>query len=291
MIARCYGKQRRGAACLALVVVATLSLPGAGGAEVAPTPADARPTAPADEVPTGGSAGPDVRWAGDRLSVHATAEPLARVLDLVASATGVEVRGTVPAGEVTVALDDVPLATALEAILRDHSFMLTYASDGALRTIDLLAAGAAAPAGTSPTGAPSPAYSPAPRSLADEERQAAVLQRRVHVSGPVATALGTDTPTAGELLQAALGNDDARARAASREAILTAFGTDPDLEAAYLSTLAPVADATLATMFRQMARGAAAEELMAALAGRTPSHELRYKAGAVLAELRKLPPR
>ena len=286
-----YGKRRPHVAPLAIFTLLILWQPASGPAAVAVTSPATLPSATPIGVAAGSDAGPEVRWTGDRLTVHATAEPLARVLDVIASTTGIEVRGNVPAAEVTVALDDVPLATALETILRDQSFILRYGSDGALRAIDLLGGGRPAAIAASPIVAPSPAHSASPRSLEDEERQAAVLQRRVHVSARVAAALGTDTPTAGDLVHTALGNDDAGIRASMREAILTAFATDPDLEAAYLSTLTPVADATLASMFRRMARGTAAEELMTALASRAPSQELRHKAGAILAELRKLPPR
>ena len=232
-----------------------------------------------------------MRYDGDRLTAYATGAPLTRVLDRVARATGAEIRGDVPTRNVSVALDGVPLTDALTAILRDQSFMLTYASDGSLRTIDLLAAGGASPGLPPSTGTtPAASASTPPRALLEEERQAAVLQRPVTVSPEIAAALGSDTPPVGALLHAALGDERASVRAASREAILQTFAADRVVEAAYLSTLVPVADATLAAMLQRMARNAAAEELLTTLAARAPSDELRRKAASVLRELQKLPP-
>ena len=116
-----------------------------------------------------------------------------------------------------------------------------------------------------------------------------MLQREVPVSGALAKALNTSTPSAGVLLHTALQSPSGEIRAASRRAILAAFDADPELEEAYLSTLAPVADPTLATMLRRMAKDDAAEALMSALAAGARSEALRSKAAAVLAALRAMP--
>jgi hypothetical protein len=150
--------------------------------------------------------------------------------------------------------------------------MLTYAGDGTIRTIDMLDRGAPA-ASIAPTTAAGPTASPRP-PLADEEDQAVILQRPIAVTGPLARAVGSANPPL--------------ARAAAREAALDALARDPEASSAYLSTLTPVDDAVLATMFRAATGGpGAAEEWMAALAARASTAELRAKAAAVLAALQR----
>jgi hypothetical protein len=230
--------------------------------------------------------GPDVvEYRDDRLTVRVTAGPLARVLSEIARASGAEVRGAVPAREVTATLDRVPLSEALATLLGEQSFVLRYGSDGALRAIELLGVG---PSASPLTASPTPTASPAP--LVEEEAQAAILQRPVPVSGALARAVGTQTPSAGRLLHAALGEERVTVRADAREALLAAFTADPEIEAAYLSTLRPVDDRALATIMRGSARGKGAEDLMATFAARAPSPELRAKAAAVLEELRRTQP-
>jgi len=89
------------------------------------------------------------------------------------------------------------------------------------------------------------------------------------------------------VLHAAVQEHDPAARAAARDAALGALTVDPEVEAAYLSTLAPVDDAVLAKILRASAAEGAAEEWMAALVARAPSAELRAKAAAVLTALQR----
>jgi hypothetical protein len=91
------------------------------------------------------------------------------------------------------------------------------------------------------------------------------------------------------LLHAAVSEERAALRTDARAALLEVFAADPEIEAAYLSTLQPVADATLAGVLRGSTSGEGAEELMVALASEARSPELRAKAAAVLEELRKMP--
>ena len=162
-------------------------------------------------------------------------------------------------------------------MLRAESFMLTYGGDGAIRTIELLARSE-----VQPSSRPSSTARP---PLAEEETQAVVLQRTVEVSGPLARALASATPAMGRVLHAVTLEKQASVRAAAREAALTAFAGDPEIEAAYLSTLVAVDDAALARMLRAASIDGSAEEWMKALSTRAPSVALREKAAAVLSVL------
>ncbi|MEO6028559.1 MAG: hypothetical protein ABIR79_16960 [Candidatus Binatia bacterium] len=225
-----------------------------------------------------------VRYEDGRLTVRATDAPLDRVLGQIAAVTGATMRGAMPSRTASFDFTALTLSDGLTRILGAESFMLTYSGDGTIRTIDLLGRGAAPPPSPRPSGAARP-------PLADEEAQAAVLQQPVAVSGPLRRALGSSTPAVGRVLHAVTLEHRTTVRAAAREAALGAFVRDPAIEAAYLSTLVPVDDATLARMLRATAAEGAAEEWMAALAARAPSPALREKATAVLAALKESPPR
>ncbi|MCC6765603.1 MAG: hypothetical protein IT293_13160 [Deltaproteobacteria bacterium] len=249
---------------IALAALWLGSLAAAARAAATPTPAPAA-----------------VRWADGRLSVRVVDAPLDRVLAEIAAVTRATVRGEVEARPVTIDFTALPIADGLARLLGAESFMLTYAGDGSLRTIDLLTRGApAAPA-------PSVGSAPSPRPpLAEEEDQAFVLQRPVAVAGPLAAAVGSDEAPVGRVLHAAVMERDPAARAAARDAGLAAFARDPEVEAAYLSTLTPVDDAVLARILQASAGDPrSVEEWMSALAARAPSAALRAKAAAVLAVL------
>lgn len=227
-----------------------------------------------------------VQYAHDRLTIHVVAMPLPAFLAELERQSGATVRGVVPDRTVTADLVNAPLTDALDTILGAESFMLTYGSDGSLRAIEMLAAGtvvAPTPAAT-PTSA---AHETTRKPLAEEERQAAVLQRRVSVSAALGRAVGEEEPSVGRLLHAVLGERGAALRAEAREAVLAAFARDPETEAAYLSTLQPVDDAILARTFGAQSVDGSAEEWLTALAARARSQELRDKATAVLDVLRE----
>src|SRR4029453_2120859 len=69
---------------------------------------------------------PEVRYADGRLTLHVDHMPVGEVLRRIADVTGAAVRGDAPAGDVTLAVDNVPITVALDTMLGKHSFMLTY---------------------------------------------------------------------------------------------------------------------------------------------------------------------
>jgi hypothetical protein len=234
-------------------------------------------------VARGDEPGHVVRYERDRLTVRVTEVPLDHLLGQIAAVTRATIRGSAPPRSITIDFTAVPLSEGLTRILGEESFMLTYGADGTPRTIDLLARATAA----SPM--PSVAATPSPRPpLAEEEEQAAILQRQVAVGGPLADALGTEHVAIGQVLHAVLREPNATVRAAAREQALAAFTRDPEIETAYLSTLTPVDDTVLANVLRSTAVGdGSAEEWMAALATRAPSAALRAKAAAVMTVMQR----
>lgn len=237
------------------------------------TPAEAPPT-----VPSATPAPHTVRYDDGRLTVRVADLPLDRLLAEIAAATHATVRGSVDARPVSFDFTRLPIFEGLARIFGAESFMLTRGSDGTLRTIDMLGKGAPAPRATA---------SPRP-PLADEEAQAAVLQRSVPVSGALADAVGATDAPVGRVLHAAIMDRDPAARAAAQEAVLAAFARDPEIEAAYLSTLQPVDDAVLARILQGSAGDpGSVGEWMALLAARAPSAALRAKAASVLTALQR----
>ena len=229
-----------------------------------------------------------LRYERGRLTLHAAGVSLAGVLEAIARVSGAALRGTLPSDDVTATLDDVPLADALTTVLHGRSFMLVYDGGGALRVIELLEAAPAVASSPEPPTLPIAATSsPSSGTLAEEEAQAAVLQRPVAISGTLARALGDEQITTGRLLYAATNEPQSAVRAEAREALLATFAADPAREAAYLSTLTPVANDVLARILRGSEQDGGAQELMAELASRSRSPELRAKAAAVLQELQR----
>ncbi len=223
-----------------------------------------------------------VAYEHGRLTVRVTDMPLDRLLNEIAAATHASIRGGRPTRPGTFDFTDRPLSEALATILSGESFLLKYGANGAIRSIELLGRGEALPTATPGAAAT------APPPLAEEEAEAVVLQRKVVAMNALARALETTTPPIGRVLHAVTDQRPA-VRNSAREVALTAFASDPEIEAAYLSTLTPVDDAVLARMFRNTAPAGAAEEWLGALVARAPSSALREKAAAMLAALNKLP--
>jgi hypothetical protein len=242
--------------------------------------------APADDPPTDEV----VRYENGLLTVRANDVAVDRLLGQIAAQTGATMRGIPPTRTASFDFRDVPLAEGLKRILGEDSFMLAYGTDGQVRTIRFLGRGEAV---TMPSPAPSPdaAVGAGEAPLAEEEKQAGVLQKPVVVTDhpPLRRALGTTTPAIGQVLHATTQQTLPNVRAGARETVLKTFASDPEVEAAYLSTLEPVDDATLAQMLKTSSAPGAAEEWMSALSTRAPSPALRLKAAAVLKALRSSP--
>jgi hypothetical protein len=244
---------------------------------------------PAEEPATEDASGDVVHYEHGRVTVRATDAPLDRLLRDIANQTGATMWGNPPSRTVSFDMHDVPLADALQRMMGADSFMLTYGTDGRVRTIRFLGRGEAV-VYASPAPSPAAAEAAAPAApLAEEEKQAAVLQKQVVVQDypPLRRALGTTLPSIGEVLHATTVNANPNVRSGAREVALATFASDPAVEAAYLSTLEPVDDATLAKMLSSASSPGAAAEWMGVLSTRASSPALRAKASAVLTHLRQ----
>lgn len=230
----------------------------------------------------------DVRYADDRLSVRLVDVPVAAVLEEIGRQSGADIRGPVSARRVEASFTDLSLPLALSRLLRGQSFALVYSGNGRLLAIDLLVETEGAPPAETPTPAMRSPTAAATTPTVSGETQAAVFGRTLSVSGPAAAALGTEAPTAGQLLHAALGQAGAAERAAARQTLLAAFSADAELENAYLAVLQPIDDVTLARLLRDAGPDRGAEDFMAALATQARSEDLRRKAAVVLEQLRLL---
>jgi hypothetical protein len=226
---------------------------------------------------------PVVRWADDRLTIHAADVPLGTVLREVARATGVELHGAPIDRAVSADLDGVPLEDALVQLLGRDNFALTYRADGRVRAIEVL--GAAAERRFWPPVSP-PGDAPEDPAI---PRDRAVMSRTVAVHGRAAKALGTERPMVGQLVIAAFREENRAARADIQRAALAAMARDPEVEATFARTLAPIEDDALAEILRRW-NETGSEEFLAKLASQARSAELRAKAAAVRERLGAPPP-
>jgi hypothetical protein len=84
------------------------------------------------------NASPLLAYREERLSVSLQRVPLADVMAMFARESGVEIDGEFDGTrEVTHRFDGVPIAQALDRLLGDQNFTLTYAEDGRLRRLQL----------------------------------------------------------------------------------------------------------------------------------------------------------
>jgi hypothetical protein len=104
---------------------------------------------------------PLLTYREERLSVRLERVPLADVMAMLASESGAEVDGELDgAREVTNRFDAVPIAQALDRLLGDQNFTLTYGEDGRLLRVRLH--GLAAP--RRPVRPPAATYRPPRRA-------------------------------------------------------------------------------------------------------------------------------
>jgi len=237
---------------------------------------------------------PIVTYRSDQLSVRLEKVALEDVLAELGRVSGAEIQGAPrEPRDITAQFDDVPLPEALHRLLGDQNFMLTYGEGNRLRRIELFG-GPQEPGETSSTspaagsaGSPSPAAgSTMPQNLAVA---ISVLEQHppVAVTGRLAAALGGNTATFHQLLDAAMHQQDAGLRTEALRASLNAFEAEPDLRSRVLTVVAGVDDVALGQALRGIA-GARAEEIANQAATQAQTGELRSKALSVLQRLRTI---
>jgi hypothetical protein len=233
---------------------------------------------------------PIVVYRNDQLSVRLDGASPAAVLAEIGRASGAEIRGVpLEARPVTAHFDDVPLPEALHRLLTDQNFMLRYGEADQLRTIQLFG-----PPGASrdvDAGSPSRGRSPAAGSRTPQSLLLAMAALERHaplpVDGPLAKALGGDTATFRQLLEAAARPGDASVRNEAFRVSLNAVEKEPDLRSTVMTALGSVDDTALGQVLRGVA-GPRAEQLANDIASQAETAELRSKALEVLRQLRTI---
>ncbi len=220
---------------------------------------------------------------GERLTLLARDVPLERVLAEFSDRLGIEVRGRpAESRKVHADFEAVPVAEALHRLLDRENFTLTYAADGALRSIALHGRLREPPkeeegAGAVPlaVAAPPPAQ-PVDAPGADRAARAVVMAR----------------PAFGDLLQGASPEQQGAMRAAASRTMLDAMvqderflerlradgGEGPEEFLARLATNAPSEDV-------RAGAAAALEDLRQRLAGQVPSRQPSVAEGAPATQL------
>lgn len=234
-----------------------------------------------------------IEYRKDVLTVKLESVPLTEVLAEVSKQSGAEVRGDVlQPRDLTMQLDKVPLKEALERLLGEQNFTLTYKDDGTLRAIELKGGREAAPDKTKPK--PGVKYTKFP----GDEGETPPLWRAVYgvfddrgtvpVDGKLAKIVGSENARWDVLANTAIGAEDPGARREAVEAGMEAFEKDPDLEKAFEAATAGASDADLAAFARATTYDRA-EDLVRNIRNATQDPELRERANAVLRELGKIP--
>jgi len=224
-----------------------------------------------------------VRYADDQLTVRLARAPVGEVLDEISRQSGAEIRGAPNPGEVSAEFEDVPLPDALHRLLGNQNFTLKYGEKSRLVAIDLLGDSAGHPAAT-PVGA-RPSTTTVPQPPQQNLQEALQRHPALPVTGALAAALGTNTATLDQLVNAALHHDDAGVRAEALRTTLNAVESDATLRTNLLATVNAIDDAALTASLRGIA-GDRAEELVAHIATQARASELRVKASSVLQQIR-----
>jgi len=225
-----------------------------------------------------------VRYDNDTLTVRLSKVPVGEVLDELSRASGAEIHGQPTGGDVSAEFESVPLTEALHRLLGEQNFALVYGDSGRLKAVKLLGG----PQGPS-SAAAAPAFGAPPAANAPTD-PAMVLrlfasQSPVPVTGRLAQALGSETATFQQLMDAGMHNDDAGVRAEAVRAGIQNIEKDANLRSAVLNTVNSMDDSQLGQIVRGMA-GDRAEEFMMHIATQSRASEMRIKASSVLQQLR-----
>ncbi len=236
--------------------------------------------------PTPGEAKPavKVRWAKDRVTADVKDAPLGEVLPALAKEAGAELHGTPPDRKVTVTLDDVSTEEAMQRLLGDHNFTLTYGDTG-LKVIELKGA-------AEELQVPPPAPEPPGRSVEDfappgwNKIYEILAGKKVPISGPLAQSLGKDQLGWDEAVQTAYVLGDPFGRNEATRAALRALENDPALRDALVAATANMTDEQIAEYVRAACRDLG-KPFLRAVVREANDTEIRRRAQGVLAEVRK----
>jgi hypothetical protein len=225
-------------------------------------------------------------YQDDRLTMRVENMPLGEVLEQLKAQSGAELRGEVPAGQVTATFDAIPLREALERLLGDRSFTLTYGDDGRLKAIELKGGPQAAPAVARQEDRPA-------RAAGRKERWEAVGAvfndpKPVPVDGVLAELTGKNEAGWDFVLRTAINHEDPEVRLDAARAGMRAVDQSPEMQQALLKAFDAMDTAELAQFARAAMGGSSegAEALTKFIARNTRTPEFRTRARAVLRQIR-----
>ena len=229
-----------------------------------------------------------LEYRDDRLTLRAHDTPVADVVDSLKRQSGAELRGTVPDGAVTAALDAVPLHEALGRLLGEQSFTLTYGEGGRLKAIELKGG----PVAKSPSSESASASHHGGDAGKGPARWAAIASAfndggSVPVSGLLRQVAGTDKASWDFVLRMT-GAKDPMVKSEAIRAGVRAVENDDDMRESLLAILRSMDDQELATFVRAMAGSINddPESIMKAIARASRDDEVRARAHDVVRQLR-----
>ncbi len=231
---------------------------------------------------------PHVEYRDDRVTIRADQSAVKDILEQLRQQSGAELRGEPPAtGPVTLQLEAVPVREALERLLGERSFTLTYGEKGRLKTIELKGGPVAAP----PEKQPEKQHAGYNRKETwDGTAHVFAVPKLIPVSGRLAQALGQDHVFFVHLMQAAADKcSDRICRKEAWHAGLRALEEDQDLRNQFLAISGQMDDAELTAFAEALARQTpdGAEDIVKQILHETRIPEFRARARAVLVQLRQ----
>jgi hypothetical protein len=233
---------------------------------------------------------PQVEYRDDRVTIRAQESAVTDILDQLRQQSGAELRGEPPpTGPVTLQVEAVPVREALERLLGERSFTLTYGQKGRLKVIELK--GGPQAARNAPPEEPEARPGGLPRKVVwDGVAHVFAVPKVVPVTGPLAEALGSNRVFFVHLMQAAADRcEDRLCRKQAWRAGLRAMEEDQELRNAFLGATGLMDDEELTAFARAMAAQTpdGAEDIVKQIVRDSRIPEIRTRARVVLLRLRQ----
>jgi hypothetical protein len=238
-----------------------------------------------------------IEYRKDALTLKVDKVPLTEVLAEIGRQSGAEVQGDVlQPRDLTLQLDKVPLKEALERLLADQNFTLTYADDGTLRAIHLKGGREAALGPDRLKPKPGVKYERFPGDEGETpplwKAMYGAFADRGSVPVPpnsrLSKVVGGDKADWDLLVNTAFGSEDPLVRREAVQAAVKAFEENPDLEKSVADATSGASDADIAA-FARATTYHRAEDLVRNIRNAAQDPALRERANAILRELAKIP--
>jgi hypothetical protein len=250
-------------------------------------------------VPAGAKPLELLEYKDDRVTMRAEDTPLADIIDALKRQSGAELHGTAPEKTITLSLDNVPLRDALQRMLGEESFALTYGDKDKLKKLELRGGPSEAKSMLDKPGesAKAPDLAPDPNAnlgMRDGKAPAhwvAVhdgLRANVPVSGRLKEAAGADRASWDFVLHTASQSKDPELRDDAIRAGVHAVENDPEMREGVIGSLLRMDDQQLGEYIKAMARSVEAEPIpfVKSVVRYSRDSELRSRARGLLRQFR-----